>query len=204
LGHALAARHFGVQVKRITEWMLGGVTEFAGEPATARQQLVVSAAGPLTSLAVGVVAGAAADLARVLDAPHLFVAGLLWLAGTNALLGVSNLLPGVPLDGGRVLQALLWMRWGDRARSEVAAARAGRVLHRADWEAWKPPWSPAWQASAFPQPMPYLRWSSSASPLSGCRYRSDGCPTRACNGPARCEPLVEPDGHVVTGVRWEG
>jgi Zn-dependent protease len=57
LGHALVARRFGVQVKRLTVRMLGGVTEFAREPATAPQQLVVSAAGPLASLAVGVVAG---------------------------------------------------------------------------------------------------------------------------------------------------
>ena len=128
LAHALTARHHGVEVKGITLWMLGGVTQLGDEAPTARQHLQVAVAGPLVSLVAGTVFAAAAWLADRLDAPGLIVAGLVWLAATNGVLALFNLLPGAPLDGGRVLQALLWMRRGERDRAAVDAARVGRGL----------------------------------------------------------------------------
>lgn len=128
LGHALLARHFGVPVRGITLWMLGGVSEFDGEASTPGQHLAIALIGPLVSLAAGVLFGLAAYVCALGHAPKLVVAGLVWLAATNVLLTVFNLLPGAPLDGGRVLQALLWVHWHDRARAAAAAARAGRGL----------------------------------------------------------------------------
>jgi Zn-dependent protease/predicted transcriptional regulator len=128
LAHALVCRHYDVPVKGITLWMLGGVTEIEGEPATWRQQLLVAVAGPLTSLGLGGLFVAAAFLARTTGAAAAPVAALTWLGWANLILGAFNLLPGAPLDGGRVLQALLWWRTGDRVAASVAAATAGRML----------------------------------------------------------------------------
>ncbi|GAA3166861.1 site-2 protease family protein [Planomonospora alba] len=125
LAHALVARHRGIGVKSVTLWMLGGVTELDGEARTPRTELEIAAAGPLTSLGIAAVAS---GVVLVLDGPALPWAALTWLALVNAVLGVFNLLPGAPLDGGRVLHALLWWRHRDRARADRGAARAGEGL----------------------------------------------------------------------------
>jgi Zn-dependent protease len=127
LAHALLARHHRMRVERVTLWMLGGVAELGGQPQTPRVDLQVAVVGPLTSLAAaGAFFGAALAGAGLL--PRLWVAALVWLALINAMLAVFNLLPAAPLDGGRVLRALLWRHWNDQARAQVAAARAGRFL----------------------------------------------------------------------------
>lgn len=128
LAHALAARHYGVRVKAITLWLLGGVSELDGQPPHARAELLIALAGPLTSLAAGAVFGGAAAGAAAVGVGALGVAALAWLAVVNAALAVFNLLPGAPLDGGRVLAAVLWWRQGDQAAARQAAGRAGRVL----------------------------------------------------------------------------
>jgi len=125
LAHSLVAHHYRVGVKRITLWLLGGVSELDGETPTPRAEFLVAAAGPLTSLGVGVVAGGGAVLAELAGASRLLVVGLAWLAWVNVILCVFNLLPGAPLDGGRVLRAILWKLRGDRFASQVAADRAG-------------------------------------------------------------------------------
>ena len=85
-------------------------------------------AGPATSLILAALfAGVAAGL-RGLGAEHIVVAVAWWLAGINLLLGLFNLLPGAPLDGGQVLRAFLWEHYGDPVRAGVGAARAGRVV----------------------------------------------------------------------------
>jgi Zn-dependent protease len=129
LAHSIVARRRGQGVHGITLWLLGGVSELGTESKNARDELHVAIAGPATSLALAAMFGV---LAFAFDA---FVAhGTLlptvagWLAVVNLVLAIFNLLPGAPLDGGRVLAALLWMRNGDRRRSQVTAARAGRVL----------------------------------------------------------------------------
>jgi Zn-dependent protease len=128
VAHALVARRKGIQVASITLWMLGGVTQMEDEPQTARTELQVAAAGPLTSLAAGVVFGLAALAAGSAGVPAVVVAALTWAAAMNGLLAVFNLLPGAPLDGGRILRALAWMRSGDRARAGRLASGAGQVL----------------------------------------------------------------------------
>lgn len=125
LAHAIVARWRGLPVKAITLWLFGGMAELEGEARTPRNELETAAAGPLTSLAVAVVSFLAAVL---LPGPDLAVAALTWLALMNALLAVFNMLPGAPLDGGRVLHAVLWWKTGSRARADRAAAVAGQAL----------------------------------------------------------------------------
>jgi Zn-dependent protease len=128
IAHALVARRKGVQVGSITLWMLGGMTQLEGEPQSARAELQIAAAGPLTSLAAGVALGLAALAAGSTGTPVVVVAALAWAGAMNALLAVFNLLPGAPLDGGRILRALAWMRSGDRARADRLATTAGQVV----------------------------------------------------------------------------
>jgi len=121
--HALMAQRYGLTVTSITLHFLGGVTEIDGEPQTARQEFGVSVVGPLTSLAVG---GAAVGLFFVMpDGLLRFAVGS--LAFTNLVIGVLNLLPGLPLDGGRVLRAAVWRATGDPHRGTVVAGWGGRV-----------------------------------------------------------------------------
>ncbi|MEU0822156.1 site-2 protease family protein [Streptomyces mirabilis] len=125
--HALTARRAGIPVRDVTLWALGGMTRM-DRPTTARTAFTVAVSGPLASLVLG---GAAIGGAAGLDAAlgwRIPVAVLGWLGGTNLLLGVFNLLPAAPLDGGRVLQALLWWRTRDRERAQRAAGRSGQVV----------------------------------------------------------------------------
>src|SRR4051794_21897149 len=107
--HALVAKRYGLPVSAITLHFLGGMTSIDGEPASPRQEFWISVVGPLSSLAVAAVA-----LAATLVAPGgligLAIAGV---AYTNLLVGVINLVPGLPLDGGRVLKAAVWQLSGD-------------------------------------------------------------------------------------------
>ena len=128
LAHSLVARRYGVPVTSITLWALGGVSELGGEPPTARADLRIAAAGPATSLAAGLVFGGLAAAARAAGGPGIAVAALGWLAAMNVLLAAFNLLPGAPLDGGRILRAFLWRRTGDRVRAARSAAAAGRAV----------------------------------------------------------------------------
>jgi Zn-dependent protease len=127
VAHALVARRYGMRVERVTLWLLGGVAELGGQPSSPRVDLRVAVVGPLTSVAAGGVFFAAVFAGAGL-LPRVCVAALSWLAWINVVLAVFNLLPAAPLDGGRVLRALLWRRWGDQARAQVAAAKAGRGL----------------------------------------------------------------------------
>lgn len=125
--HALVARRRGIGVRRVSLWALGGMAELETEPRRWQDELAVSIVGPLTSIAVGVMslgAALALDLGGVAVPARLF----LWLAVINIGLGIFNLLPGYPLDGGRVLHALAWWRNGNRNRATVVTANAGRVI----------------------------------------------------------------------------
>jgi Zn-dependent protease len=124
LAHALVARRYGMHVERITLWMLGGVTDLGAEPPSPRADAAIAAAGPLTSLVLGAGFAGLAWLAG----GGLVGSALAWLAAVQILLGVFNLMPGAPLDGGRLLRALLWRHYRDRARAADAAARVGRAL----------------------------------------------------------------------------
>jgi Zn-dependent protease len=125
IGHALVARRAGLRVRGITLWLLGGVAQLEDEPASPRDELRVAIVGPAISLALAGAFGVAAAALSVVGAPALLVVVAAWLALGNVALGVFNLLPAAPLDGGRVLRGLLWRRHGNRVRAAVTATRAG-------------------------------------------------------------------------------
>lgn len=125
--HAIVARRRGIPVRRVSVWALGGLAELETEPRRWQDELAVSIVGPLASIALGVVALGGAIGFGVWDATvasRLFA----WVAVLNIGLGVFNLLPGFPLDGGRVLHALMWWRSGDRHRATAFTAGSGRVI----------------------------------------------------------------------------
>jgi Zn-dependent protease len=124
--HALVARRVGIKVKDVTVFALGGVTRM-GQATTARDEGVIAAAGPLTSLVCGGVGLGAAVLTH--DVAHwaLVSAVLAWAGWANIALAAFNLVPAAPLDGGRVLQAVIWRARGDRERAARIAARCGQV-----------------------------------------------------------------------------
>lgn len=124
MSHALMAKHFGLPVRSIQLQFLGGMTEIDGEAASPGQEFKIAVVGPLTSIAVGLVA-----LLLVFVVPdgltRLAVEGL---AGANLIIGVLNLVPGLPLDGGRVLRAAVWKLAGNMHRGTIVAAWGGRVV----------------------------------------------------------------------------
>ena len=121
--HALVAKHYGFPVSAITLHFLGGVTAIEAEARKPRQEFWIAVVGPLTSLAVGVAS---------LGVAHVVPDGLLLmvaqgLAYGNLLVGALNLVPGLPLDGGRVLRSAVWKVTGNPHRGTVVAAWGGRV-----------------------------------------------------------------------------
>ena len=128
LAHALVARRFGVRTSAITLFLFGGVATLEEEPASPKADALVALAGPACSAALALVAFV------LLFAVDRFVPGRIGTAlgylGTyvvlaNAVLAVFNLIPAYPMDGGRVLRALLWRRRGDREAATNTAARVG-------------------------------------------------------------------------------
>ncbi|WP_440066541.1 site-2 protease family protein [Streptosporangium sp. OZ121] len=125
LAHCVVARMYGLPVRRITLYLLGGVSEIEREPETPGREFMVAFAGPLLSLGLAALGFAAS---YVIDPGT--IAGVLvfqlWLA--NLLVGIFNLLPGLPLDGGRMLRAGIWKITRKPVSGTIAAAWAGRVL----------------------------------------------------------------------------
>ncbi|HEV2037079.1 MAG TPA: site-2 protease family protein [Candidatus Eremiobacteraceae bacterium] len=125
LAHSLVARSRGIPIKQITLFIFGGVSSLEGEPSTAPVEAWIAFVGPLTSLVIGIV---------------FFVVSLLlgpktplgtatgYLSFANILLGIFNLIPAYPLDGGRVLHALVWRWTKSRLRATQIAAAIGRIL----------------------------------------------------------------------------
>jgi Zn-dependent protease/CBS domain-containing protein len=128
LAHAIVARRSGQHVSEITLWLFGGVSKLGGDAGTPAIEATVAIVGPLTSLSVAVVVALVGLAVGAAGAPAILVAGLYWLAGINVALGLFNLVPGFPLDGGRLLRALLWRWRGDRVRATSQAAAVGRFF----------------------------------------------------------------------------
>ncbi len=125
LGHAVQARREGVPMEGITLWLFGGVAKMAGEFPSAAAELRIAVAGPLVTLAI---ATAALLATAAWPQPGAVRAVLAWLGYINVALLVFNLVPALPLDGGRVLRALLWMRTRDLTRATHRATRIGAGL----------------------------------------------------------------------------
>ncbi len=123
LGHAVQARREGMHIDGITLWVFGGVARFSGTFPSAVAELRIALAGPAVSLALGL---AFLGAALALDLPSGVDGVVFWLGQINLTLLVFNLLPALPLDGGRVLRALLWMRRDDFSAATRTAAALGR------------------------------------------------------------------------------
>jgi Zn-dependent protease len=123
LGHAVQARREGVLIEGITLWVFGGIARFSGTFPSAGAELRIALAGPLVTLVLGVACGISALPLADGTAPYGVA---VWLASMNLLLLAFNLLPALPLDGGRVLRALLWRRSGDFVRATRTAGALGR------------------------------------------------------------------------------
>jgi Zn-dependent protease len=124
MAHSLFANAHGLPVKEITLFALGGVSQIEKEPASAKTEFWMAFAGPLTSAVIGGVCVAAA---RAPLSPQLH-AMLSWLGYINLALAGFNLVPGYPLDGGRILRAALWWKTGDVDRATRLAAKTGQVV----------------------------------------------------------------------------
>ena len=122
--HALMAKRYGLPVVSITLHFLGGVTQIDGEADTPRREFGVSVVGPLTSILVGLVV---LPLAFVVPDGTLLELVFSGLAFANLVVGVLNLVPGLPLDGGHVLRAVVWKVTGNPHRATIVAGWAGRV-----------------------------------------------------------------------------
>ncbi len=152
LAHSIMAQRHGITVPRITLFVFGGVSELETEPRTPNMEFSIAIVGPLTSLALGLLfvtlafnlAGAGfvdefqADAEAAMASLGPVATLLMWLGPVNLMLAVFNLVPGFPLDGGRVLRAFLWWLGGDLGRATESASQVGRAFAWAlmAWGAW--------------------------------------------------------------------
>ena len=122
------ARRNGLAVEGITLWLLGGVSRLQGEVPDPGAEVRVAGVGPLVSLLLGGVFLLVAWLLHGPGVRGVVVAALAWLGGINIVLAVFNVIPAAPLDGGRLLRAVLWRITGDRLKAAVWSARSGQVF----------------------------------------------------------------------------
>jgi Zn-dependent protease len=139
LAHSVVAQARGIPVRNITLFLFGGVSNIQRDPDSPKAEFWMAVVGPLTSLVLGglllLLAGATAGPVSTLTDPTRVMAGmspltmlLLWLGSINITLGVFNLVPGFPLDGGRVLRSILWAAIGDLRRATRWASGVGQVI----------------------------------------------------------------------------
>jgi Zn-dependent protease len=131
LAHSLLAKTRGLRVRAITLFALGGVSQIESEASDAKSEFWIAIVGPLTSLAIGLVCLWIARLTGWLPGTEPSVpaiAVLLWLGYINMMLAAFNMIPGYPLDGGRVLRALIWWITRNADRSTQLASQVGQAV----------------------------------------------------------------------------
>lgn len=124
LSHSLVANRNGVPIRRITLFVFGGVAQMSRDVNSPGTELKMAVAGPVCSYCLCLVFGLFAYLSHAAGAGTISF-GFILLSAVNFGLGTFNLVPGFPLDGGRILRSLLWRHWGDLERSTRAATRMG-------------------------------------------------------------------------------
>ena len=125
LGHSVVAKRYGIPVPRITLFIFGGVSEIATEPTSASAEFWIAAAGPAVSFALALIFW---ELRPLLVTVGPLLALAKYLALLNLILGAFNLVPGFPLDGGRVFRSILWGITKDFKRSSAIATVTGRFF----------------------------------------------------------------------------
>jgi len=131
LAHSLLAKARGLRVRAITLFALGGVSQIESEASDAKSEFWIAIAGPITSAVIGLVILGTARLAGWAPGaePAIpVIAVLVWLGYINIMLAAFNMIPGYPLDGGRVLRAVIWWIIGDADRSTRLSAQAGQAV----------------------------------------------------------------------------
>lgn len=124
LAHSLVARRFGMEMRGITLFVFGGAAHMPDEPPTPKAEFWMAIAGPITSVALAVLFWLLATIVAAAAVPETVVAVLGYLAGINLILAIFNMVPGFPLDGGRVLRAMLWwwkndLHWATRVAASI-------------------------------------------------------------------------------------
>lgn len=128
LSHSLVARAGGIKIERVTLFIFGGVAQMENEPASPGREFVMAAAGPAMSLALSAAFFGILIALESASAPGVLTAPVLYLSFINLYVAVFNLLPGFPLDGGRVLRAALWATTGDLLKATRWASRSGQFI----------------------------------------------------------------------------
>lgn len=123
--HAWMAKFFRIPVRRIVLNFFGGMAEIEGEPQKAYQELWIALVGPLSTAALGIICLGASSLFEMNTIPQVMLA---WLGMINVVLAALNMIPGFPLDGGRVLRAIIWMLTKNRFRATRWAVGMGQVF----------------------------------------------------------------------------
>ena len=127
-GHSLTSNALGLPVRSITLFIFGGLARLSGEPERPRDEFLIAAAGPAVSVGLGLLFLAVGSLASLAGAPPVFAVIFGWLGSVNLILAVFNLVPGFPLDGGRILRAVVWQVTGSFERATAVASQAGAVF----------------------------------------------------------------------------
>jgi len=125
LAHSVVAQHYKIRVLSITLFIFGGVASIERDPSKAIQEFNIAVAGPLSS---GLLAGIFFGLAAVFPANETVKSSALWLASMNAWLALFNLLPGFPLDGGRIFRAIIWGATRNFSKATRIAGGSGRLI----------------------------------------------------------------------------
>lgn len=139
LAHSLVARSRGIPVDDVTLFLFGGVSDIEQEPESAGDEFLMAIFGPATSVvigglllllggAVGSVREAGGDTAKIVKQLSPFATLVLWLGTINMVLGIFNLIPGFPLDGGRVLRSIVWAVSGSFRVATVVAGWVGKII----------------------------------------------------------------------------
>jgi len=128
LSHSLVARRYGLPMKGITLFLFGGVAEMTDEPPSPKAEFFMAIAGPAFSFVFAAVCIGISVLGRAQGWPVVVTGIFQWLGLINAILAVFNLVPGFPLDGGRVLRSILWRVKKDFRAASRIAAQSGRIV----------------------------------------------------------------------------
>jgi Zn-dependent protease/predicted transcriptional regulator len=128
ISHSLVARIGGLKIERVTLFLFGGVSQMEEEPATPGLEFAMALAGPGASLVIGAVLFGLTGVATLIGAPAILLAPMAYLSYVNIIVGAFNLLPGFPMDGGRVVRAIFWKTTGDLLKATRWASRMGQAL----------------------------------------------------------------------------